>query len=218
MKPAHTQDTKRDMKTPHKDGDGCSRRTDRTPDGTDISFTQRYSRFYGLLLSGIALVWLLPGLGRVSGWSWLDAFARMHTWEIPLWVFLPAVMAFAAAVLLEVRISLLRKRFGGCDDTHETVVVVRQGPYEYIRHPGHLAEMIYFGMLPILLSFWIPFTLMAMLAIVSIVVSYLLMLREEDRFNLQKWGKEYRDYMDSVPAINVVNGWWRIRNRTSGPY
>ena len=217
MKPVRTQDTKRDTKKLHKDGGGSSRRTDKTPDGTGLSFTQRYSRLYGLLLSGIALVWLLPGLGRISGWSWLDAFARLHTWEIPLWVFPPAAMAFAAAVLLEVRISLLRKRFGGCDDTHETVVVVKQGPYKYIRHPGHLAEMIYFSMLPILLSFWIPFTLMALMAIVSIVVSYLLMLREEDRFNLQKWGKEYQDYMDSVPAINFVKSWWRIRSRTSGP-
>ncbi len=36
----------------------------------------------------------------------------------------------------------MRKRLGGCGDSHETVVILKKGPYAWMRHPGHLAEII----------------------------------------------------------------------------
>ena len=60
--------------------------------------------------------------------------------------------------------------------------------------------------LPIVLSEWLPFTILAALCIVVAIALCVYLIRVEDRFNLKKWGKEYRQYMAEVPAVNVVKG------------
>jgi protein-S-isoprenylcysteine O-methyltransferase Ste14 len=35
---------------------------------------------------------------------------------------------------------------------------------------------------------------------------FVYLIRVEDRFNLKKWGKDYRQYMAEVPAVNFVKG------------
>ena len=97
---------------------------------------------------------------------------------------------------------------------HETVVIIREGPYRVIRHPGYLAEMIYFGLLPIVLSKWMPFTVLAAISMAIAIASCAYLIRAEDSFNLRKWGEEYRQYMEEVPAINFVKGLRRLREET----
>lgn len=97
---------------------------------------------------------------------------------------------------------------------HETVVIVREGPYRVIRHPGYLAEMIYFSLLPIVLSKWVPFTILAAISSAIAIASCAYLIRAEDSFNLRKWGEEYRQYMEEVPAINFVKGLRRLREDT----
>jgi len=60
--------------------------------------------------------------------------------------------------------------------------------------------------LPIILSTWVPFTILAAICIVVAIASCAYLIRAEDRFNLRKWGEEYRQYMNEVPAINFVRG------------
>lgn len=179
-----------------------------------VSFKKKYSLAYGVLLALLALLWLLPWLSRLSGLALLAPIAGLRELLMPVWAMVLAAILFGCAVLLEVKISLMRKKLGGGGDTHETVVIIKQGPYKYIRHPGHLAEMTYFGLLPVLLSPWIAFTLTALAYMAAMVISYTVMFKEEDRFNLAKWGEDYKNYMDSVPAINFMKGWMRTRNKT----
>jgi protein-S-isoprenylcysteine O-methyltransferase Ste14 len=108
----------------------------------------------------------------------------------------------------------MRQKQGGCRDAHETVVIVRDGPYRVIRHPGYLAEMTYFSLLPIVVSKWVPFTILAAISMALAIASCASLIKAEDSFNLKKWGEEYRQYMEEVPAINLAKGLRRLREET----
>jgi protein-S-isoprenylcysteine O-methyltransferase Ste14 len=110
-----------------------------------------------------------------------------------LWL-LPAIAKWSGWALLSFFAQLPR------------VVIVKEGPYRVIRHPGYLAEMVYFSVLPIILSKWVPFTILAAICIVIAIASCAYLIKAEDDFNLRKWGEEYRQYMKEVPAINFVKG------------
>lgn len=175
-------------------------------DKKNVNFGKLYSRAYCTLLFIVAVIWLLPAVAQYSGWVFLNFFARLSKVEFPTVVIIIGAVFFIAAISLEAKVTLIRKREGGCHDTHETVIVIREGPYRIIRHPGHLAEMSYFSLLPILLSRWVPFTVTAEISIVILIASYVYMFREEDHFNVRKWGNEYQQYINEVPAINFVKG------------
>ena len=172
----------------------------------NVNFTKLFSRSYGGLLFVVAIIWLLPAVAQYSGCVLLNFFARLPVVEFPIPVIVIGAIFFIAAISLEAKVTLIRKREGGCHDTHETVIVIREGPYRIIRHPGHLAEMSYFSLLPILLSRWVPFTVMAGISIVILITGYVYMIREEDNFNIRKWGEEYTKYMKELPAVNFFKG------------
>jgi protein-S-isoprenylcysteine O-methyltransferase Ste14 len=74
--------------------------------------------------------------------------------------------------------------------------------------------MTYFGLLPIVLSKWVPFTVLAAISMAIAIASCTYLIRAEDSFHLRKWGEEYRQYMEEVPAINFVKGLRRLREET----
>ena len=172
----------------------------------DVSFVRAYDRAFSGLFLVLVVLWLLPAIGRWTGWGFLHFFARLPRVDFPVAVIVIGAVLFIAAVSLEAKVVFMRQKRGGCEDTHETVVIVREGPYRVIRHPGYLAEMVYFGVLPIILSKWVPFTILAAICMVIAIASCAYLIRVEDSFNQRKWGQEYRQYMDEVPAINFVKG------------
>jgi protein-S-isoprenylcysteine O-methyltransferase Ste14 len=172
----------------------------------DVSFVRSYDRACSGLFLLTAILWLLPAIAKWSGWALLSFFAQLPRVDFPIALIVVGVFLFTAAVALEVRIDLMRQKQGGCHDMHETVVIVKEGPYRVIRHPGYLAEMVYFSVLPIILSKWVPFTILAAICIVIAIASCAYLIKAEDDFNLRKWGEEYRQYMKEVPAINFVKG------------
>ena len=179
----------------------------------DISFVRSYDRPYNVLFWSLVVLWLLPAIARYSGWGFLSPFARLPRVDFPVTVIVIGAMLFTAAVALETKVSSMRRKLGGCHDTHESVVIVREGPYGVIRHPGYLAELIYFPLLPIVLSRWVPFTILAMIYIVVWTGAIVYLIKAEDDFNLRKWGEEYRQYMEDVPAINFVKGLKRLKKK-----
>jgi protein-S-isoprenylcysteine O-methyltransferase Ste14 len=172
----------------------------------DICFVQSYDRTLSGLFVLLAVLWLLPAIAQWTGWGFLRFFAELPRVDFPIGVILGATVLFVAAVALEAKLVLMRQKQGGCQDAHETVVIVRDGPYGVVRHPGYLVEMVYFGVLPIVLSEWVPFTLLSALCIAVAIALFVYLIRVEDDFNLKKWGKEYRQYMAEVPAVNIVKG------------
>ena len=97
---------------------------------------------------------------------------------------------------------------------HETIIIIREGPYRVIRHPGYLAELIYFPLLPIVLSRWFPFTILAAVYSVGSFGAIAYLVKAEDSFNIRKWGDQYRQYAKAVPAVNFVKGWTKLREES----
>ena len=179
----------------------------------NVSFVRSYDRAALMLFYPLAVLWLLPAIAKYSGWGFLNFFARLTKVDFPVVVIVIGTIFFIAAVALEVKVTSARQRRGGCHDTHETVVIVREGPYRVIRHPGYLAELVYFALLPIVLSKWIPFTILAAVYIVVWDGVLVYLIKAEDGFNLRKWGEEYRQYMKEVSAINFVKGLKNLRKQ-----
>jgi len=176
----------------------------------NVSFVRSYDRPVCMLFYPLVALWLLPAIAKYSGWGFLDFFARLTKVDFPVVVIVIGTIFFIAAVTLEVKVTSARQRRGGCHDVHETVVIVREGPYRVIRHPGYFAELVYFALLPLVLSKWIPFTILAAVYIVVWDGVLVYLIKAEDDFNLRKWGEEYRQYMKEVSAINFVKGLKRL--------
>ncbi len=172
----------------------------------NISFVRAYDRAFSGLFLVLAVLWLLPAIGRWTGWGFLHFFARLPRVDFPMVVIIIGAILVIVAIALEARVASMRQKRGGCHDLHESVVIVREGPYKVIRHPGYLAELVYFPLLSIVLSRWVPFTIFATIAIIAVIASCAYLIRVEDSFNLRKWGEEYRQYMEEVPAIHFVKG------------
>ena len=75
--------------------------------------------------------------------------------------------------------------------------------------------MVYFSLLPIVLSKWVPFTITAAIFMAIAIAGCAYLIRGEDSFNLRKWGEEYRQYMEEVPAINFLKGLKKLEQETS---
>ena len=180
----------------------------------NISFARSYDRPCSRLSYPLVVLWLLPAIAKYSGWGFLNFLAQLPRVDFPTVVILIGMIFFIAAICLEVKVGYGRQRQGGCHDLHESVVIVREGPYKVIRHPGYLAELIYFPLLPIILSKWLPFTILAIIFIATWIGITLYLIKAEDNFNIRKWGDEYRQYMKEVPALNFVRGLKNLKKGT----
>jgi protein-S-isoprenylcysteine O-methyltransferase Ste14 len=179
----------------------------------NVSFVRSYDRAFSGLFLALAILWLLPAVAEWSDWGFLRFFAQLPRVDFPIAVIVIGAILFIAAVSLEIKLNSMRQKQGGCHDMHETVVIVKEGPYRVIRHPGYLAEMVYFSALPIVLSRWVPFTVLAAISMAIAIASCAYLIRAEDSFNLRKWGEEYRQYREEVPAVNFVKGLMRLIGR-----
>lgn len=87
--------------------------------------------------------------------------------------------------------------------------IVDNGIYGIIRHPLYLGAMIMFFSHIFLGQNWIT----AIGTTIAIVCCYLIILSDEEQ-NLEKFGDDYKRYMQRVPRINFVLGIIRLlRNR-----
>jgi len=179
----------------------------------NVSFVKTYDRPFTILFIAMAILWLLPAVAKYSGWAILSSLAHLPAVQFPIAARAVAVVLFLIGVCFDAIVTLKRTRQGGCRDAHESVVIVRQGPYRVIRHPGYLAEIVYFSVGPIILSTWVPYTILAAVSTIAVVAGLLYLIRQEDDFNIKKWGEEYRQYVEQVPAVNFVKGLWSVRER-----
>ena len=180
----------------------------------NVSFVKSYDRPASMLFYPLVVLWLLPAVAKFSGWEFLSFFAWLPSMNFPIVVIVVGVVFFIAAIALEAKVCSMRQKRGGCQDAHESVVIVREGPYKIVRHPGYLAEIVYFSLLPIIPSKWLPFTILAVVYIVVWLGMMAYLIRAEDNFNIRKWGGEYRQFMKEVPALNFVKGLRNLRKET----
>jgi protein-S-isoprenylcysteine O-methyltransferase Ste14 len=88
----------------------------------------------------------------------------------------------------------------------ETTKLVDTGIYAIVRHPQYTG-----GILAIFLTtlLWYPHWLFGVLGAAGVVVVYL-GCREEDKYLVDKFGKDYKDYMQRVPRMNFPLGIVRL--------
>ena len=86
--------------------------------------------------------------------------------------------------------------------------IVDSGIYGIVRHPMYLGAMAMFLSHIFLGQNWI----VAIGTAVAIVCCYLIILSEDQR-NAEKFGDEYKRYMEKVPRMNIIVGILRLVHR-----
>jgi len=93
------------------------------------------------------------------------------------------------------------RREGYVEEDSSKEVLVESGMYAFVRHPEFLGHILIIFALIIISQHAISLVVGTIL----IVLLYLAMMEEEKR-NIEKFGKVYRDYMKRVPRINLIAG------------
>ena len=83
----------------------------------------------------------------------------------------------------------------------QTTVLVDSGIYSLVRHPQYLGWLL---MYPAMV-FFNPHLLIVVLGLLGMVCVYLF-TRQEDEFLVEKFGKPYERYMQTVPKMNLIAG------------
>jgi len=89
-----------------------------------------------------------------------------------------------------------------------TTVLVDKGVYGIVRHPQYLAGVLISIALPMIAQNW----LVAIFGLVAMVIYYFDTFVEE-KSDIEKFGDEYRRYMQSVPRLNFILGIARLARR-----
>ncbi len=109
----------------------------------------------------------------------------------------------AACVFGWLPVYTLRKRGGvpqGRGYTH-TTVVVDSGIYAVVRHPQYLGFILLSLALILIAQGW----MVTVIGVLAMAFSYLITVNA-DCVNLEKFGDDYRRYMEAVPRTNFLLG------------
>jgi protein-S-isoprenylcysteine O-methyltransferase Ste14 len=124
--------------------------------------------------------------------SFIIKYSAFITDYIPLYIKIPlgVIVIFSSGYLA---MSGLRIVFG---ETREPSMVIRKGVFNKVRHPIYLGSLLfYIGLLVF------SFSIGAAVILVVIISFYIAISRHEEKLLLQKFGKEYEDYMKEVPML-----------------
>ena len=164
---------------------------------------------------------LVPERWEIIPWAiyfilWLP-LNFMFSDRLPRIHFPPIVIYISLAIgllgmLLCIWITRMHCKRGGLNHD-ETVILLKEGPYRVMRHPAGVGMMLPI-LLPIILSAYVPFSLLSVAAIITMIVySYCACLLEEKKLDIPKWGDEYLQYMKEVPRFNFIKGLWNLRKK-----
>lgn len=109
---------------------------------------------------------------------------------ISLWVRIPvaAIILVMAGILAWKGMKIV---FG---EIREKPAVIRKGVFNLVRHPIYLgAILLYLGLIILTLS------LAATSVFIIIIIFYHFIARHEEKLLMEKFGKDYEDYMQQVP-------------------
>jgi len=160
----------------------------------------KQSRFFGGILVVSALIvaqyvlaffiYKLPGLPALQWIGW------------GIWV-LSAIFGIAP-------IFILRRRGGVSKGKSyvETTHLVDTSLYAIVRHPQYLAGILFNVSMMLLAQHW----LVVLLGLISAVLIYA-DIQAADREGIEKFGDEYRRYMQRVPQVNFLLGGVRLLQR-----
>jgi len=176
----------------------------------ELGHEETWKDFIGFVVWGVLC--FLPGFAKLTGLGILSFFAQLPPMEFPPIVIYFSIALFIAMIPLAVLQHYFNFKKGGCGSEDHTVILLKNGPYGIVRHPGVVAWTVFLSMIPIILSGVVPFTILSVTAIVEIIATnYYLCALEEKTLDIPKWGDEYRQYMKEVPRFNFIKGLWNLR-------
>jgi protein-S-isoprenylcysteine O-methyltransferase Ste14 len=154
---------------------------------------------HGLSAAGGAVLVAQFILLFIVGRDWVPALRWLG---YAIWV--------AAAVLGWLPIVILKRQGGVAPGKSyvRTSRLVTTGLYAVVRHPQYLAFYLMTFGLALIGQHW----LIVLLAVPAVLLFWLSM-RGTDRFNIAKFGDDYRQYRDRVPAFNILAGTIRLLAR-----
>ncbi|MCS6825017.1 MAG: protein-S-isoprenylcysteine O-methyltransferase [Caldilinea sp.] len=125
---------------------------------------------------------------------WLD-FAD---YVLPTWAGWPGVFFLVAAVVLFWRSHIdLGTNWSPTLELHENHTLVTRGVYRYIRHPMYASQWLWTVAQALLLQNWIA----GVGGIVCFALFYFSRVAREEQLMLERFGDEYRNYMNRTGRI-----------------
>lgn len=131
--------------------------------------------------------------------------ARQTSVFVPLDV-LGRFMAILIPVLFIASVVALKRKGKPEHGWEHTTTLVDTGIFGIIRHPVYLAGAIW----SIVLILWAQ-SLLPLIFGIAASVFWWMACKQEDRYNLKKFGDEYRSYMARVPMWNIFKGLINLR-------
>jgi protein-S-isoprenylcysteine O-methyltransferase Ste14 len=145
--------------------------------------------------------------------TWLLYFLLLHNPDVH-WL-VHAGWAILAVGLIFIFLPMVVLRSKGRpkkdEDFTQTTVIVDSGIYAIVRHPLYLGWLLMY----VAVIFFSQHLLIIMMGILGTVCMYLI-ARQEDQHLIEKFGEAYERYMQSVPAMNVLDGIIRYLRRKMG--
>lgn len=162
------------------------------------------------------VLWLLPVVSSRLKLDLLVFFAQLPSISFPSIVIYIIFVPLVIGTIFLVWAAHSHYTRGGLKKVGETIFLYKEGPYRIMRHPGAFGGLIWPVLLPIVLSAYIPFTLLSVGAMLTMIIYAYLGLNLEEKLDIEKWGSDYQQYMKEVPKINFILGIWRLRLQKKG--
>jgi len=166
---------------------------------------EKASELYGHLSLSVFFGTLLFSFLPVSGVTFGGVFHRMLANTGVLQIAGLSIVFVSVSTYL-FALTALRARGAPEKGRHlETDRMVTSGIYRYIRHPMALAVfMLCFG-----LMLW-RLSIACIVAYVVVILLYTVVQRKEEEALIKKFGDDYLEYRQQVPALNIMQGLIRV--------
>jgi len=159
------------------------------------------------ILSSAWIIWIVLLIAQVMLSLFLYHSAGYQALRIVGWI------VGAAAGLFGVLPMITLRRKGGVpeekDYTH-TTALVDSGVYAVVRHPQYLSFMLLSLFLILVAQHW----LITLMGIAAMALVYTAIVPQADQVNTEKFGDDYRRYMQKVPGVNFLAGVIRLLQRS----
>jgi len=137
------------------------------------------------------ILYVLVGMTFIVILASIDYYYNFSLFNYNLGYYIGFILFIIGIILQGIAEATLGKYYLPSIGTVEGQKIVKDGIYKYIRHPGYLGEIIIF--------FGLGFVTYSLLGILgAFIVSLMVYFGEvipEEKYMLQKFGKEYEEYM-----------------------
>ena len=143
----------------------------------------------------------------------LESLTRLPTIIFPAIIRYLAIIFGLCGLAVGVYAARLRAKKGGTRSENETIMLLREGPYQIVRHTSDSVLYWFMLLFTVFLSEYVPFTILSVIGNLFLFLGGYYACVAEEKLDVLKWGEEYRRYQKDVPRLNFIRGIWRWARR-----